>query len=100
SEKETATGTRSNRSTSASARRNPAGGQPATVLTPGKVRCSPCSRCCAWLCSSHPLRCAPWQGDARSGRESRLLSIKLESSVRRDAAETSVAQHGRPSHRQ
>src|SRR6516225_1423893 len=52
---------------------NPAGGQLATVLTAGKVRCSPCSRCCAWLCSSHPLRCAPWLGRCRSGRESWLI---------------------------
>ena len=41
---------------------NPAGDQSATVLAAGKVRCSPCSRCCAWLRSSHPLRCAPWTG--------------------------------------
>ena len=27
---------------------------------------------CAWLRSSHPLRCAPWPRNARSGRESRL----------------------------
>src|SRR5262249_17870539 len=51
----------------------PASGQLATVLTAGKVRCSPCSRYCAWLCSSHPLRCAPWLGGCRSGRESRLI---------------------------
>src|ERR1700757_2915628 len=51
----------------------PASAQLATVLTAGKVRCSPCSRCCAWLCSSHPLRCAPWLGGCRSGRESRFI---------------------------
>src|SRR5262249_45161568 len=52
---------------------NPAGDQLATVLTAGKVRGSPCSGYCAWLCSSHPLRCAPWLGRCRSGRESRLI---------------------------
>src|SRR5262249_32695548 len=51
----------------------PASGQLATVLTAGKVRCSPCSRYCAWLRSSHPLRCAPWLGGCRSGRESRFI---------------------------
>ena len=54
-------------------RPKPTGAQHATVLTAGKVRCSPCSRCCAWLRSSHPLRCAPSPAVARSGRESRLI---------------------------
>src|SRR5216684_9317749 len=52
---------------------NPAGGQPATVLTTGKVRCSPCSRCCAWLRSSHPLRCAPWPGRCQVGTGKQAL---------------------------
>jgi hypothetical protein len=30
----------------------PTGSEDATVLTAGKVRCSPCSMRCAWLCSS------------------------------------------------
>ena len=50
---------------------------PATVLTAGKVRCSPCSRCCAWLRSSHPLRCAPWPGDAgRDGKAGSLIELE------------------------
>ena len=42
----------------------------ATGLTAAKVRCSPCSRLCAWFRSSH-LRCAPWRNIAGSGRKSR-----------------------------
>ena len=45
----------------------PTGAQHATLLTAGKVRCSPCSRCCAWLRSSHPLRCAPYAGSRQVG---------------------------------
>src|SRR4051812_38381892 len=52
---------------------NPTGGQPATGLAAGKVRCSPCSRCCAWLRSSHPLRCAPWPGRCQVGTGKQAL---------------------------
>jgi len=47
------------------------------VLTTEKVRCSPASPCSrateraargsGWLCSSHPLRCAPWLGRCQVG---------------------------------
>ena len=50
-------------------------GQLATVLTAGKVRCSPCSRYCAWLCSSHPLRCAPWDA-GRDGKAGSLIELE------------------------
>src|SRR3954451_20737825 len=52
---------------------NPTSGQPATVLAAGKVRCSPCSRCCAWLRSSHPLRCAPCPGRCQVGTGKQAL---------------------------
>ena len=38
---------------------------------------------CAWLCSSHPLRCARGPENDRSGRESRLTSIEQESQFAR-----------------
>src|SRR6266436_2708444 len=38
-----------------------AGWEPGTERLDNR-QATPCSRCCAWLRSSHPLRCAPWPG--------------------------------------